>query len=58
MTDLKRYISTTTMSMATKLGRVATYHEEVPPIMLHDPLVTWTWKLTLETENITSPLPE
>ena len=47
-----------TISIATKLGKVATYDEGVPPTMSYDPLVTWTCKTTRETQNITSPLPE
>ena len=35
---LTHYISTTTMSMATKLGRVVSCHEGLPTIMLHDSL--------------------
>ena len=28
--------------MDTKLGRVVTYNEELPSILSHDPLITWS----------------
>ena len=34
------------MSMATKLGRVVIYYEELSPINVHDPLITWLCKIT------------
>ena len=36
----------TTMSMVTKLCRVVTYHEGLPTIRSHDPLTTWSCKIT------------
>ena len=36
------YISTTTLPMTTKPGRVVTYNEELPSIKLQDPLTTWS----------------
>ena len=30
------------MPIATKLDRVVTYYEELPPIKSHDPLITWS----------------
>ena len=35
------YISITKVPMATKLGRMMTSIDELLPIMLHDPLITW-----------------
>ena len=37
---LKHCIYTIAMSMVTKFDRVMTYHEELPSIKSHDPLVT------------------
>ena len=33
------------MAMATILGRVVTYHEELSPIKSHDPLITWSFEI-------------
>ena len=38
----KHFISTTTMPIATRLARVLTYYEGLPPIKSDDPLVTWS----------------
>ena len=38
--------ATTTMSMATKVGRVVTYHEGLPPTKSHDPLIKWPCEIT------------
>ena len=46
------------MPMPTKLGRVVTYNEELPPIKSHDPLNTWPYKITWQTKFIITPLPE
>lgn len=37
-----KHISVTTMPMATRLGRVVTYHGWLPPIKLHGPLIRWS----------------
>ena len=34
-----------TVPMATKLGNLVAYHEELPVIKLRDPLVTWFFEL-------------
>ena len=34
------------MPMATKLGRMVTYLDELLPIKLHDPLIIWYCKKT------------
>ena len=44
------------MFMATKLGNVITYSEELPSIRLYDPLVTWSGKVTSQTKYVISPL--
>ena len=40
LTPIKTSISTIITPMATKLGRVVTYHEGIPPITSHYPLIT------------------
>ena len=39
------------MSMATKLGRVMTNLEGLPPLKLHDPLMTWSRKITWQIKK-------
>ena len=39
-------ISTTTMSMATKLDRAGIYNEELPLIKLHNPSIMWFCEVT------------
>ena len=34
------------MPMHTKLGRVVTYHKEMPPIKSHEPFITWSYDIT------------
>ena len=46
MTDKIRYISTTKMTVAMKLGRVVTYKGEFPPIKSQDPLILRSYKVT------------
>ena len=46
------------MPMATKVGRVVTYHEGLPPIKSHDRLITWSCKITGQTKFVITPLPE
>ena len=41
----KHHISTTTMSFSTKGGRVVSYHEGLPPIKPHDPLIMLSCKI-------------
>ena len=45
------HISTTIMSIPTKLCRVVFYHQGLPPIKLHDPLITWSFEITWQTKN-------
>ena len=40
------------MPMGTKLGRVVTYHEGIPPIKSRDPLITWSCEITRQTKTI------
>ena len=54
--SLKTYISTTTTPMTTKHGRVATYHDGLQLIKSHDPLITWSCRITWQTKIIISPL--
>ena len=46
------------MSMATKLGRMVTYLECLPPIKVLIPLVTWSCKISWQTKTIIYPLPQ
>ena len=47
-------IFTITMPMAIKFGRVMTYHEWLPPIKLHDPLMTSSCEIMRQTKNIST----
>ena len=40
------------MPMATKLVRGLTYHQGIPTIKSHDPLASWSCKITWQTKNI------
>ena len=40
------YISTTTMFMATKFGKMVTFHDGFSPIKAHDFVITWYCKIT------------
>ena len=50
-----KHVSTTTILMATKRGRVVTYIEGLLPIKSHEPSIAWPWKITWKIKNI-SPL--
>ena len=52
------YIYTVTMSITIKLAKVLTYHEELPVIKSHSPLIKWSCKITWQTKTIRSPLPQ
>ena len=52
------FISTTTVPIATKLGRMVTYLEQLSPVKLFDPLVMWSYKITWQTKTIITPLPQ
>ena len=49
------YMSTITVSLATKLGKLVTYHEELAS-MLHYPLVPRSCKITWKTKTTISSL--
>ena len=49
------YMSTITVSLATKLGKLVTYHEEFAS-MLHYPLVPRSCEITWQTKTIISSL--
>ena len=36
------------MTMATKLARVVLYDEQLPSMELQNPLITWSFKVTLQ----------
>ena len=44
VTNKNRYISITRVSVATKIGRMIASLDGLLPIMLHDPLITWSCK--------------
>ena len=44
------YVSTTTMSMATKCSRMMTYLEWLLPLKSHDHTITWSCKITRQTK--------
>ena len=52
MTNWRHNIFTTTMSIPTQLIRVLTYHEGLPPVKTHNPLITWSCKITWQAKNI------
>ena len=51
-----RHISTTKIPIATKLGRVVTYHGGLPPIKSRDLLATCFSQITWQIKPIVSPL--
>ena len=57
VTNYKNCISTTTVPVATKHGRILTYFEKLLPIELHDPLITWSCRVTWQTKFNISSLP-
>ena len=52
------YTFTTTVSMATKLGRIVNYLGSLLPIKSHDPLITWSCKIIWKTKIMISSLPQ
>ena len=56
-TSQSKNISTTTISLVNKLGRMVTYLDGLLPIKSHDPLITWFFETMWQIKNITSPLP-
>ena len=50
------YISTLTRPMATKHGKVATFHKGIPPINSHNYLNTCSHEVTRQIKNTISPL--
>ena len=53
----QKYIPTTGMPTATKLGRAVTYRKEIPPKKSRDPLIPWSYEIAWQIKNI-SPLPQ
>ena len=52
------YISTTTVPIATKFGRIVTYLEGLLSIKSYKALISWPWKVTWQTKIIIYSLPE
>ena len=48
--DGEFFLATIRISMVTKLVRVVTYHEELLPINLHDPSMTWFCEVTVRVK--------
>ena len=49
VTNKNHYISTTRVSMATKLGWMVTYLDELLAIKLLESLITWSCEITCQT---------
>ena len=49
------YMFTTIVSLATKLGKLVTYHVELASMLLY-PLVAWSCEITWQTKTIISSL--
>ena len=58
VTNQNYCISTVTVLMATKHGRMMTYFEGFLTIKSHKTLTTWSSKVNWQTETIISPLPK
>ena len=46
------------MPMVTKLVRLVTYHEGLPPIKSNDTWIMWFCEIAWQTKNVISPLLE
>ena len=55
---LIHYISNTTISMATKLGRMVTYFDYLLLIKSNDHIITRFCETTWQTKNMVSPIPQ
>ena len=51
VTSLDYYISTTTVSLATKLSKMVTYSDGPVPIKWHDFLIMWYCEITWQTKG-------
>ena len=58
MTNWNHDISTTTVPMVTKLGRMVTYLDGLLPIKSHDPLITCCCEIMWQPKIIISLLPQ
>ena len=56
--NYNHYISITRVPMATKLGKMITYLDRLLLIKSHDPLISWSCKITLQNKTTISPLSE
>ena len=55
---LKKNISSSARSTATKLGRVVACDEGNRPMMSHDPLIMWSRVVTWQVKSLISPIPQ
>ena len=46
------------MPLATKLGRVGIYKEELPSLKSLDPLIRWSYKVMGKMRSVVSLLPQ
>ena len=51
-------ISTTSVPVTTKLGKMETYIGGFLPIKSYNPFITWSSEITRQTKTIASPLPQ
>ena len=56
--EITRHISTTTISMATKLSRMVIYHDCRLHITSNDHIITWFCEIRWQTKKIVSPQPQ
>ena len=56
--NLKHYISTVRVPIATKLGRMITYLDGFLPEKSHNPLIMWSCNITWQTKIIIFLLPQ
>ena len=52
VTNWNHYIYIATILMATKLGKMVTYHEDLSLIHSHNILITWSHEITWQTKPI------
>ena len=58
VTNENHYISTTRVTIATKLGRMITYFDGLLPITSHDTLISLSCEITWQTKTIIFPIPQ
>ena len=51
VTNKKQNFFSCTTPVTAKLGRMETYHKRISPLMLHDPVITWSHKVTWQIKT-------